>query len=489
MKKFFKALTNKWLLKGTTTILLVAIVIAGYIGLNWGAKQLKIENLDFTTKKLYSLSDQTKERLKELENDITIQLINMKDYTYGNLVDGNYVIEYTNKYTIASNKIVVEEINDLEARNDIQNAYGITADEAIIVVKNGEKETVITPEELVTVDYTLGKYIDKTEEAITNAIMEVTLEEKPQIYAYNGNTYLDAEQSLYLVATSLMAEANEVKLLDILTTGKVPEECDCLIMTTLSKDITELERDEIIKYINNGGKILMLTSQSSLNVETPNFNEVLNQYGITLSKGVVYEQDADRRLSNAPYMIVADASASFMENIDMDLKMFFMSAGNIQFADETKLEELGVTYETVASTSETSFVRTEFNQSTLDRTDKDSEEGACIVGAHAVKKVSDDKQSELIIYSDEMFVSTASYTILQIGTYGWNLYNNEDVVLNSISYLTQREDTITIRKTDEAQTYTVTEEEDVIIKTIIFTMPVLIIIIGISVWIYRRRRV
>ena len=73
--------------------------------------------------------------------------------------------------------------------------------------------------------------------------------------------------------------------------------------------------------------------------------------------------------------------------------------------------------------------------------------------------------------------------------YAVNLYNNEDVVLNSISHLTEREDTITIRKTDETENYTVTEKEDTIIKTIIFVVPAIIIIIGIGVWIYRRRKV
>ena len=66
MKKFFEKITNKWLLKATTTILLIAIVIACYIAVNWGVEQLKIEDLDFTTKKLYSLSDATKDKLKEL---------------------------------------------------------------------------------------------------------------------------------------------------------------------------------------------------------------------------------------------------------------------------------------------------------------------------------------------------------------------------------------------------------------------------------------
>ena len=34
--KFFSVLKNKWLLKGTTTLLLVAIVIACYVLINWG---------------------------------------------------------------------------------------------------------------------------------------------------------------------------------------------------------------------------------------------------------------------------------------------------------------------------------------------------------------------------------------------------------------------------------------------------------------------
>ena len=60
--------------------------------------------------------------------------------------------------------------------------------------------------------------------------------------------------------------------------------------------------------------------------------------------------------------------------------------------------------------------------------------------------------------------------------------------MNSISHLTERDDTITIRKTDESESYTVTDQEDVIIKTIIFVVPLVIIFIGIVVWISRKRK-
>ena len=190
-------------------------------------------------------------------------------------------------------------------------------------------------------------------------------------------------------------------------------------------------------------------------------------------------------LYDTPNMILADASASFMDELDAELQLFMVSPGKIEFADETKLTELGVTYEVLASTSEKSFVRTKFDISSQSRTNEDSAEGSNIVGALASKEIAEDKKSELIMFSDETFVTPTE--LPNIGFIG-KLYSNEDVVLNSISYLTQREDTITIRNDYETETFTVTDREDVIIQTIIFTVPIIIIIIGIGVWIYRKRK-
>ena len=82
MKKFWEIIKNKWLIKGTTTILLVAIVIACYIGLNILVEKINLEDIDFTEKKLYSLSNETKDKISNLDKEITIQLINMSNYEY-----------------------------------------------------------------------------------------------------------------------------------------------------------------------------------------------------------------------------------------------------------------------------------------------------------------------------------------------------------------------------------------------------------------------
>ena len=60
--------------------------------------------------------------------------------------------------------------------------------------------------------------------------------------------------------------------------------------------------------------------------------------------------------------------------------------------------------------------------------------------------------------------------------------------MNSISHLTERTDTIAARKKDDTQPYTVTDQQDVIIKTIIFVVPMLIILVGIVVGVYRKRK-
>lgn len=481
MKKLLGIIKNKWLIKGTTTLILVAIIIALYILLNWGVEKINLEDLDLTEKKLYSLSDETKDKIANLDTDITIQLINMGDYSY--------VTDYAKKYTQQSDKIQIEEVGDLSSRVDLMTKYSLDSTDSLIVVKNGDKEKTLSISDLYTIDYSTYEQIDTTEEALTNAIVEVTLDEKPKIYILTGSTYYETEQALATIISNLEEESNEVEYLDMLTTGAVPEDCDCLIITTLGKDITELERDKIIEYIQNGGNIMMLTSQNIVEDETPNFDQVLAQYGISIGYGAIFEQDSSKMLQNAPEFVITEVNASFLQDIDMTLKMCLTDPGKIEFADEDKLTELGVEYETIAQTGDTSFVRKNFDLSSYTRTDEDSEEGASIVGALVTKTISDDVQSELIIYSNEICASNLQVPISsQHYMYAVDLRNNEDIILNSISHLTERENTITIRKTSDYERYTVTEQEDTIIKTIIFLLPVLVIGVGIVVWQLRRRK-
>ena len=218
-------------------------------------------------------------------------------------------------------------------------------------------------------------------------------------------------------------------------------------------------------------------------------NSILDQYGVSIQYGAIFEQDTTKMLQNAPEFIISDVNASFMSDIGMNLQMCLVDAGSIKLADDTKQEELSVEYETIASTGDTAFIRTNFDTTSYTRTDADSEEGSFIVGARATKKISEDVSSEIIIYSNELCASNLQIPVsTQYYMYAVDLYNNKDVILNSISHLTERTDTITIRKTGETEQYTVSEKGDTLIKIIIFTIPAIIILIGLVIWIIRRRR-
>lgn len=68
-------------------------------------------------------------------------------------------------------------------------------------------------------------------------------------------------------------------------------------------------------------------------------------------------------------------------------------------------------------------------------------------------------------------------------------YDNKDLALNAIAYLTDNDEGITIRKDyNNVSSFTATDAQKSLIMKIVFAVPILIIIIGIIVWQVRRRK-
>ena len=277
---------------------------------------------------------------------------------------------------------------------------------------------------------------------------------------YPFESYMDKDVEI----ETLKREANEVEKLDIITTGKIPDDCDCLILSTLKEDITELERDKIIEYIKNGGEILLLCGPNIINANLTNFQAILNEYGLSIGNGVIFEGNSANMVSGYPDFIVEKVeNTSVTKNLNMSMNICLIDAGKITFNEE-KLEELGVEYETIATTTDSAFVRTDITQNSISRTEKDGEQEICTIGAVATKTINEEKTSKLVVFSNELFAMDMPIPINGYTMYTVNLYNNSDLILNSISYLNEREDTITIRKDNEQVTYTVTEQQNLIIN-------------------------
>ena len=477
--KFLDKISKKWLVKGTTTLLLFAIIIAIYMGITFVLDKVTLPEIDCTKDKIYSLSEETKTKVKALDKEITITLANFSDYeSLKNILE---------KYKALNKNINIAEIENLSTRVDLITKYSLSTDSSAIIVESGDKSTILTEYDLYTYDYSTYKQIDTTEEALTNAIIEVTTEAKAKVYFMDSHT-LFKNTYFATVEKAIEDDANEVEYIDLLVAGKVPDDCNLLVITTLKEDITKAEEDYIVDYINKGGKILFLCGETSDGKSLPNFDEILAMYGISLKGGTILEGNQNRMLAGYPDIIVEDVKSNTLtNNINMSLRVALVDATPITI-DEEKLEELRVEYEALITTSESSFIRTNFNISSSSRTSLDSEENSYTVGVFATKTIDENTKSKIILYSNAIFVTE---TPIQLGDYAHiisGLYNNYDVVANSVLYLNEKQDIITIRKNYDRVTFTTTQSQESIVKLVIFTIPVLIILTGIFVWVVRRRK-
>ena len=455
-EKPFKEKKAKWLRQTSLTVLLILVIIAVCIGLNIVIENANWTDFDFTKDKIYSLSDMSKQVAKTVEKDVEIILINMTESEE----------DFAKKYSSINDKIKVDVVKDVTARPDLTEEYGLTADSYAIIVKCDKKYKTLSSSDLYTMDYTTYQTKDITEEALTNAIIDVTTEEKPVIYNLTGHNKYSSDY-LYYFSQDLVDEAYEFKDLDLLTAGSIPEDCSVLMITTLAEDITEAERDIILKYIENGGKIILFSDPNSTGKKMTNFQKVLDQYGVSISKGAMLEQDSDKMLYSTPsaILVTVSPSSSVTSEKNMNMNACFMTSGRIDLKDSEELEKIGVEVETLATTGENSFYRTDYSIETNSKTKSDEEAGNSTVGALLKKKIDDDTTSELIVYSNNVFITNLQIAISQqYYSYALDFYNNEDLAINSIAYLTGRDNMITIRKDVEQSTYTVTEQQNIIRK-------------------------
>lgn len=484
--KFIQTIKKKWLVDGSKTFLLVVIIIAIFIGINMGMQELELTPLDFSQEQLYTLTEESKEKVKDIDKDVHIYFIGYTDE------DTN--LSLAKQYKNVNEKIVAEAI-DINNRPDLANKYGIESGTQGIIVECGEKSKVLTASDLVTYDTTTYETISIAEEKLTSSILSVVADKVPKVYFLDGYSELTLTNSMNLLNMYMQNEVMEVENLDILTTGKVPDDCDTLVITTPNKDFDDVATNAITDYINSGRNILWLNAAVTQDQNYPNVNKILAMYGVNpFEAGIIRETDSSKMITESPDLIKPDLNAATVtKDLYTTTGVIFINATKININEDT-LEELKVTKTELANASEGAYFRTDFNVQS-NSAQEGEEKGPFVVGAELEKTIQEENEetgekaitSKLVIYGENFFIS--DFQLSQNSQYAAvQLAYNKDLVLNSIAYLTDREEDITARKNTGTVTYTATQEQDTIIRVIIFAVPCVIIILGIIVWQVRRRK-
>lgn len=480
MKKIIENIKQKWLKDTVKTILMVIILFAVFIGINVLIQKLDLQDIDVTKNKLFTLSESSKQQARNIKEDITIYLIGIGENTS--------LADLANQYRKENEKIKVEAIEDISKRPDLKSKYNITDEAQVIIVETESKNKILTTDELYTFDYTTYQQIDISEEKLTNAISDLSIEEKPKIYFLTGHNEYGLTSELNILNAYLINEINEVQNLDLLVKESVPEDASLLVIGSPQKDFMDQEVEILTNYINDGGKILWMNDPNFKEETFTNMQKILDLYGVTFEEGIVLEQDANKIALQSPnYILPNIATTKSTKDIATDGGILFVNASKISLADDEILEEKNVESQIILTTSDKALFRKEVNNTKNSKISSD-EEGKFILGARLDKKINEEKESTLYVISNNFFVCDYQINIGNSKTPPIYLYNNKDYILNTIAELTDREDTISIRKDTGVVTYTANEKQDKIIKTSIIAFPVIIILIGFIVWFIRRRK-
>lgn len=484
--KFFNQIKKRWLITGTKTALLVIIIIAIFIGINILMQKLNLEPIDFSQDKLYSLTKESKEKVKNIDKDVKIYFVGYSET--------NQNFELAKQYTNANEKISVEVV-DINNRPDLAEKYGIDKSSTGIILECGTKSKVLTDNDLVTYDSSTYETINIAEEKLTMSIMSVISDKIPKIYFLEGYSDFSLQKNMNYLNVFLQNEINEVETLNVLATGKIPDDCDTLVITSPSKDFDEIATEAIINYINSGKNILWLNAIQTKQISLNNVNKILDLYAVNpFDLGLIRETNTNYMVANSPDLIMPQIQyTDVLKDVANGTGAIFINATKININEE-KLEERNVTKTDLAVTSDGAYFRENFYNTQNEPTDSE-EKNSFLVGAKLEKtiKQADEENNEkevvskLIIYGENYFVT--DFPINQSTQYPAIYYaQNKDVMLNSMAYLIDRPEDITVRKSTGTVTYTATETQDRIIRIIIFAVPIAIVIAGVVVWNIRKRK-
>lgn len=317
LKKFLSSRNLKY---GSNSVILVIAVVAIAVLVNIlvGMTDLK---LDLTPNKLFSLSDVTKNELKNLKQEV--QIIGLfDDGKIGVSSEYKEVVDLLELYDKNSN-IKVEYIDpdkNVGILNQLDPDDTMELSAASFVVKstvNGkEKKKKLDYYDLFSTDYVDDYSFEQyrtgstAEQGFTGAIKYVTSEVTPVVYFTEGHNEIDVDSEYENLKYFLDKNNYTVNKLNLLTTDKIPEDAELVVVASPKNDITIGERDVLETYLKNGGKAIFMFDYLENDPSYDQINNLLASYNVAVNYDKVKETNDAKHLPNDEYTIVLDVPSN-----------------------------------------------------------------------------------------------------------------------------------------------------------------------------------
>jgi gliding motility-associatede transport system auxiliary component len=266
----YRAIGGRQLRYGSNTAVLILVVLAILVGVNYLATRHPLKK-DLTKNQRYSLSDQSQKVVQGLKDDVRVVYFQRTD-----LMEASAGVDRIKDYAALSPHVKAEFVDPVvkpaRARElDVKGPW------PSIVLERGSKRERVN---------------NDSEQDVTNAFIKLTREGKKTVCFAQGEDEKDIDDGddggFSGVKTALTRDLYETKKVLLAREGAVPPECSVLVVAGPRQDLLPPLVDVIRNWVKGGGKALFL-SDPELKEKRPNYDALIKGFNLEPGADVVVD--------------------------------------------------------------------------------------------------------------------------------------------------------------------------------------------------------
>lgn len=277
---------------------------------------------DWTSERRYTLSDRTKQVLRELEDDVTIHfLLSQGEPQYSD------VRELLDRYRAESSHVSVEVVDPVRDEAEFRllaerfgvgqalfSEDGSIGADAAILVTSGPRHWSITRDDLVPVSFDTDegeeRRVDtRSEQAITGGVLEVMSGRRTKLCVTEGHGEwaIDSgsQRDLSQFRDELRRENIDFQTFATRNARRVPEDCDALVIPGPVQAFDSDEANLVRDYVRGGGNLLALLEPEldRDSIRPTGLEDVLRDLGVRVDRALVLELDEGHLVPTRPHPV------------------------------------------------------------------------------------------------------------------------------------------------------------------------------------------
>lgn len=496
-------LKQRKLLNAAVIVVAVLIIAGVNVLANVLVDRFPTLEADVTSTGAYSLNATTEEYLKYMETEIKVTVLMTED-TFMNKTD-----DYgSNSYYYQVGRLLKEmsvyenfnlEFKDISAASasKLSSQYpdvDWTSTENLILVECGEKYKMLTLTDVFSFSEEYAYYYgmnvisgQSIEQCMLTTIQKLTATDTLKIALSTGNgEFLNQQSEVYSSYANLkeLLEDNAYEVVEFnLLTEELTDDIDAILMLAPSVDITDEQSEKINDWLVNGGeycKTFFYVPYDYID-STENMDLLLEQWGMKVKNGYIYENDLTMALSGSstPQLtsIVNYADDTFTADLKSTaLPLIMPYSMGIEITDDSMASAMLTSSDTAdLLLLDESVEEAVFEEST----------GEALNYAAVSTKGNDDlsKASNFVVWGsyDALSASAVASTNFNNAAYFVNVFNQtlgneaETIVIDSVAL--------------SVESLTVSSAQQVAVFVIfVVIVPLAVFAVGIVVWIRRKNR-